>query len=331
MKEALRVQFRRLGNTGLKVSHLCLGTMAFGRWIDAASSARVLDSALDAGINFVDTADVYGKGMDTGDHAQKGESEAILGNLLGARRQRLVLATKVRGDMGRGPNEQGLSRGHIMAAVDASLLRLRTDYIDLYQCHSFDPHTPIEETLHALDDLVRQGKVRYIGCSNFAAWQIAKAHGISERLGLARLVSVQPQYSLLVREVERELLPFCRSEGVGVIPYSPMARGLLTGKYRKGEAPPAGTRAAAGEARLQALMSDESFERVERFRAACAEWGVAMPQVATAWVLANPAVTSAIIGASKPEQVADAVAAADLKLSEEQLGTLDEIFATARG
>lgn len=149
MKEALRVQFRRLGNTGLKVSHLCLGTMAFGRWIDAASSARVLDSALDAGINFVDTADVYGKGMDTGDHAQKGESEAILGNLLGARRQRLVLATKVRGDMGRGPNEQGLSRGHIMAAVDASLLRLRTDYIDLYQCHSFDPHTPIEETLRA--------------------------------------------------------------------------------------------------------------------------------------------------------------------------------------
>lgn len=173
--------------------------------------------------------------------------------------------------------------------------------------------------------------MRYIGCSNFAAWQIAKAHGISERLGLARFVSVQPQYSLLVREVERELLPFCRSEGVGVIPYSPMARGLLTGKYRKGEAPPAGTRAAAGEARLQALMSDESFERVERFRAACAEWGVAMPQVATAWVLANPAVTSAIIGASKPEQVADAVAAADLKLSEEQLGTLDKIFATARG
>ncbi|MDB4895792.1 MAG: adol/keto oxidoreductase [Firmicutes bacterium] len=325
------MQFRRLGNSGLKVSNLCLGTMAFGRWIDEDSSARVLDAALDAGVNFVDTADVYGKGMDNDTPDQKGESEAILGSLLGARRQRLVLATKVRGEMGRGPNEQGLSRGHIMAAVDASLRRLRTDYIDLYQCHSFDPNTPIEESLRALDDLVRQGKVRYIGCSNFAAWQIAKAHGISERLGLARFVSVQPQYSLLVRDVEGELLPFCRSEGVGVIPYSPMARGLLTGKYRKGEEPPAGTRAAAGEKRLHALMSDETFDRVERFRAACTEWGLAMPQVATAWVLANPAVTSAIVGASKPEQVADAAAAAELQLSAEQLQTLDQIFATPRG
>jgi 1-deoxyxylulose-5-phosphate synthase len=321
------MEFRRLGNTGLKVSNLCLGTMAFGRWIDEAASARVLDTALEAGINFVDTANMYGKAQDNGNYQENGMAETILGRQLGARRRQIVLATKVRHPMGPGPNDGGLSRRHIMEAVEASLRRLQTDWIDLYQCHAFDDQTPLEETLQALDDLVRQGKVRYIGCSNFAAWQIAKAHGISNRLGLARFVSVQPQYSLLVRSIEKELLPFCRSEGVGVMPYSPMARGFLTGKYRKGEAPPEGTRAAAGEPRLHALMTEAAFDKVEHFRAACAQWRLPMAQVATAWVLANPAVTSAIVGASKPEQVTDAVAAAAIRLTAEQLETLAAIFA----
>lgn len=317
------MEVRRLGTTGLKVTNLCLGTMAFGRWIDERDSAPVLDAALDAGINFIDTANVYGRGMDTSDHRQKGESEAILGRLLGARRQQVVLATKVHGPMGPGPNEGGLSRRHILGEVENSLRRLCTEYIDLYQIHRMDPGTPMEETLRALDDLVRQGKVRYIGCSNLAAWQIAKAHGISDRLGLPRFVSIQPEYSLLTREAEQELIPFCRSEGVGIIAYSPMGRGMLTGKYRKGEAPPEGSRGALGEKRLQTLMSEQNMDRVERFRALCAAWDQSMPRVATAWVLANPAVTAAIVGASRPQQVMDAVAAADFRLTADQKQALD--------
>ena len=319
------MEFRNLGRTGLKVSSICLGTMAFGRWIDEDSSARVLDAAIEAGINFIDTADVYGQGMDTGNPAAKGQSEEILGRLLGARRRSVVLATKVRGRMGTGPNDEGLSRRHIMLAVENSLRRLRTDHIDLYQCHSFDPSTPLEETLRALDDLVRQGKVRYIGCSNFAAWQIAKAHGISDRLGLERFVSVQPQYSLLVRKIEAELLPFCESEGVGAIVYSPLARGVLTGKYQAGAPMPEGSRGAAGEQNLHKLLTDENFAKVDRFKALCQEWGLSMAQVATAWVLSHPAVTSAIVGASRPEQIPDAVAGAGLKLTPSQKAALDAL------
>lgn len=319
------MEFRNLGRSGLKVSSICLGTMAFGRWIDEPASGAIIDAALEAGITFFDTADIYGRGMDNGSYAERGQSETILGHLLGDRRHRIVLASKVRHPMGPGPNEAGLSRGHIMQAVEDSLRRLRTDYLDLYQCHAFDPHTPLEETLRALDDLVRQGKVRYIGCSNFAAWQIAKAHGISDRRGLERFISVQPQYSLLVRNVEAELAPFCRSEGVGMMVYSPLARGLLTGKYRQGEPLPEGTRGAAGERMLQQLMTEQNFGRVEPFRELCAQWELPMARVATAWVLANPAVTSAIVGASRPEQITDAVAAAALKLSGDQKQALDAI------
>ncbi|HYF95811.1 MAG TPA: aldo/keto reductase [Symbiobacteriaceae bacterium] len=319
------MEYRNLGSSGLRVSRICLGTMAFGRWIDEAASARIIDTALEVGINFIDTADIYGKGMDSGSFAEKGLSEIILGNLLGSRRQQIVLATKVRHPMGPGPNDAGLSRGHIMAAVEGSLRRLKTDYLDLYQCHAFDPETPLDETLRALDDLVRQGKVRYIGCSNFAAWQIAKAHGISDRLGLARFSSVQPQYSLLVRAPEAELIPFCRSEGVGMMVYSPLGRGMLAGRYRTGEPLPQGSRAAAGERNLQLLMSDRNLERVERFRALCAVWEKPMAQVAFAWVLRDPVVTSAILGASRPGQLDDAVAGAALKLTDEQVKTLNEL------
>lgn len=320
------MEYRRLGRTGLKVSRIALGTMSFGRWIDEATSARVLDTALAAGVNFIDTADLYGRGQDTGTFTDRGEAEIILGRLLRGRRHEVVLATKVYNPMGPGPNDQGLSRKHIMAAVEASLRRLQTDYIDLYQCHFFDPETPLEETMDALNSLVQQGKVRYIGCSNFAAWQIAKANGISAARGWASFVSVQPQYSLLVRSPEAELIPFCLSEGVGMIPYSPMGRGILTGKYHVGQAPPAGSRAAAGEARLKVLMTAENLERAERFGQICREWDLPMSQVAVAWVLGCPAVTSAIVGASRPEHVSDAIAAASLTLTAEQRTALDEIF-----
>jgi len=319
------VEVRRLGATGLKVTNICLGTMAFGRWIDEAASARVLDAGLDAGITFIDTADIYGQGMDNGKFEDRGQSETILGRILGARRHQIVLATKVRHPMGPGANDEGLSRKHIMQAAEDSLRRLKTDYIDLYQCHRDDLETPQEETLRALDDLVRQGKVRYIGCSNFPAWRIAKAHGISERLGLEKFVSVQPQYSLLVRDIEAELLPFCKSEGVGVMVYSPLARGILTGKYRAGEPMPEGTRGAAGERMIQSLFTEQNFRKVERFRALCAEWGLPMAQVAMAWVLAQPAVTSAILGPSRPDHFPDAVAAAELKLTEEQMAALNAL------
>jgi len=320
------MQYRNLGHSGLKVTDICLGTMAFGRWIDEALSGKVIDTALEAGINFFDTANVYGRGMDNGSFEQRGESETILGNLLGPRRHKIVLATKVRHPMGPGENEQGLSRRHIMEQVQASLRRLRTDYIDLYQCHRFDDATPLEETLRTLDDLVRQGKVRYIGCSNFAAWQIAKAHGISERWGLARFISVQPQYSLLVRGIEADLIPFCRSEGVGMMVYSPIARGMLAGKYHAGDPAPEGSRGAAGEAMLQRLMSEHNLGLVERYRALCEAWGLPMVQVAIAWVLSKAGVTTAIVGASRPGQIADAVAAADLRLTAEQVQALNALL-----
>lgn len=320
------MEFRRLGNSGLKVSSICLGTMAFGRWIDEEASAQVLETALEAGINFIDTADMYGPGQDSGDWREKGRSEEILGRHLKGRRHQVVLATKVFNAMGPGPNDRGLSRGHIMRAVEASLRRLQTDHIDLYQLHRFDPETPVEETMRALDDLVRQGKVRYIGCSSWAAWQIAKAHAFCDRQGLTKFISVQPQYSLLVREIERELVPFCLSEGVGIMPYSPIARGLLTGKYRRGEPMPAGTRGAAGEANFHKLLTERNWECVERFRSLCESWDVPMVRVATAWVMANPAVTSVIIGASKPYHITDAAAAAQFRLTPEQHAALEEIF-----
>jgi len=320
------LETRRLGNSGLQVSRICLGTMAFGRWIDEMASGEVLDEALSHGINFLDTANVYGRGQDSGQHSQRGESELILGRLLAGRRNQVVLATKVHGPMGSGPNEGGLSRSHIMTAVEDSLRRLQTDWIDLYQCHRFDTGTPLEETLSTFDDLIRQGKVRYIGCSNFAAWQIAKAHGISAAKNLARFVSVQPQYNLLVRGIERDLAPFCLSEGVGMIPYSPLGRGLLTGKYQRGAAIPNGTRAASGESSLLTLMSESNINRVERFRTLCQEWAIPMASVAQAFVLENPAVSAAIVGASKPEQVRDAAQASSVTLTSGQRQMLDEIF-----
>lgn len=320
------MQVRRLGRTGLKVSELCLGTMTFGNQADEAASGAIMDRAFAAGITFFDCADVYPV---VPRPETVGRSEEILGRWLKGKRQQIVLATKLRGKMGPGPNDVGLSRRHTMEAVEASLRRLGTDYIDLYQVHSFDPETPLEETLRALDDLVHSGKVRYLGCSNFAAWQLMKAIGISERLHLARFDSVQPRYNLFDRQIERELLPLCAEEGVGVIPYSPLGGGLLTGKYRRGSTPPAGSRYILFGRESQ--ITEPVLDGLDAMAALAQEKGVSMAQLALAWVLANPVVTSPIVGATRPEQLDDSLPAVDLKLGEADLKRCDEIAAIAQG
>ncbi|OME80723.1 aldo/keto reductase [Paenibacillus sp. FSL A5-0031] len=310
----MNMEYRKLGRTGLKVSEVSLGTMAFGRWIDEDASAAILDAALDHGINLVDTANVYGEG----------ESERILGNLLKERRHQIVLATKVHGRVGEGVNDSGQSRYHIYKAVEDSLKRLKTDYLDLYQVHRFDSNTPLEETLRALDDLVRQGKVRYIGASNFAAWQLAKAHGISALHSLHRFESLQPEYSIISREIEKEIIPFVQSEQVGVIVYSPLGRGILSGKYRVGEAPPEGSRLAAGEQRLEELLKKNAIPVAEAIRPLAEEKGLTQAQYALSWVLSRPGITSAILGASKLEHITEAAKSWDVKLSAEELAKADE-------
>ncbi len=320
------MQYRKLGRTGLKVSEVSLGTMAFGRWIDERASGEVLDAALEEGINLIDTADVYGSGMDTGDRSQFGESEAILGRLLRGRRDEILLATKFHAHVGPGVNDGGQSRYHVYRALDNSLRRLQTDHVDLYQVHSFDPETPIEETLGALDDLVKQGKIRYLGCSNYAAWQLAMAHGVSALHGLHRFESVQPEYSLITREIERELVPFAETEKVGIISYSPLGRGILSGKYRKDEAPPADSRLALGEKRLELLLeSNPAYALVEEIRPLAEARGWTLAQFALSWVLSHSYVTSAILGASKPANIRDSLQHAHERLTLEELAEIDAI------
>ncbi|WP_102349274.1 aldo/keto reductase [Bacillus sp. Marseille-P3661] len=320
------MQYKRLGNTGLEVSTLCLGTMAFGRWIDEEESGTIINTALDNGINFIDTANFYGKGQDADFVHGTGASEEIIGRALKGKRDQVVLATKVGLPMGTGRNHSGLSRTHIMREVENSLSRLQTDYIDLYQIHRFDPNTPLEETLRALDDIVRQGKVRYIGCSNIAAWQIAKSHGISQSMNLEKFVSVQPPYNLLARDIENELLPFCKSEGVGVVVYSPIARGLLSGKYKGPNDAPPESRAAHGEAKLQELLSQRNFDLIEKIRTIAEKTEMSMSQFALSWVLNQPIVTSAIVGASKMHHVTDAVEISDFIWSEELSEEINSIY-----
>ena len=295
------MQYKRLGQSGLKVSAVGLGGNTFGRYVDVPGTARIVHHALDLGINFFDTADVYSNGV----------SEDHLGKALADRRERALIGSKVAMKMGDGPNERGLSRGHIIAGVEASLRRLGTDYLDLLQVHSWDDEAPIEETMRALDDLVRAGKVRYLGCSNFAAWQLTQALWVCDRRGYTPFVSVQPRYSLLDRAIEAELVPACRTFGVGVIPYSPLAGGILTGKYRGG-ARPEGSRGAdqegAGFFARQLAGKDEAA--VERL----AEWaearGKTLAELAIAWLTSQPEVSTVIAGVTAPEQVAANVNAA---------------------
>lgn len=323
------MQYTRLGRTGLPVSRLCLGTMTFGLQCDEATSVAILDRAFEAGVTFVDTADVYplGGGLDT-----VGRTEEIVGRWLRNRRDDVILATKCFGPMGPRPWDTGNSRKHVVAALEASLRRLGTDHVDLYQLHFPDPATPIDETLGALDDLVRAGKVRYIGCSNFHAYQVARAIGRSEALGLARFASVQPRYNLLFRQIERELLPLCAEEGIGVIPYNPIAGGMLSGKHARG-APTEGTRFTLGTASgtyQDRYWREEMFATVDELRAVALEAGMPLVTLAVAWVLAHPAVTAPIIGASRPEQLDDNVAAVDVVLDPELKQRLDDLTAQYR-
>ena len=319
------MEFRKLGRTGLKVSTICLGTMQFGWSADEATSHRIMSHAIELGCNFFDTADVYSRWAEGNDG---GVSEQIIGNWLaqsGTRRDSLVLATKVRGQMGDGPNDQGLSRVHIMTAVEDSLRRLQTDYIDLYQVHWPDEETPLDETLSALTDLVRAGKVRYIGCSNYPAWLLTKALWVSDVKNLVRFDSLQPHYSLVHRaEFERELQPLCLDQGIGVIPYSPLAGGFLTGKYRRDSPLPDSKRAEGVRSRY---MNEQGFTAVDKLEIIGRIHNATIPQTAIAWVLANPAVSSAIIGANSIAQLEDTVQGANVSLSPQDKAALDETTA----
>ncbi|MDP9043394.1 MAG: aldo/keto reductase [Pseudomonadota bacterium] len=314
-----------LGRTGLFVSELCLGTMTFGGsggiWgqignLQQADAERLVGQAIDAGVNFIDTADVYAGGV----------SEQITGQALKnlkTPRDSVVVATKVFGDTGPGPNTRGASRSHILDGVKASLKRLQLDHIDLYQIHGFDPATPIEETVRALDQLVRHGHVRYVGVSNWAAWQIVKALGISERLGLSRFESLQAYYTLAGRDLERELIPMLKSEGLGLMVWSPLAGGLLSGKYGRGERPAeAGSRRASFD--FPPVDRERADDCIDAMRPIAQGHGVSVAQVALAWLLHQPQVTSVIVGAKRPEQLADNLGATQLSLSAGELSTLNE-------
>jgi len=316
----------RLGNTGLRVSRLCLGTMTFGLQCDEATSFSIMDKASEGGIDFFDTADAYPLG---GDGDIRGRTEEIIGRWLKGKRLDYVIATKCFVPMGPRPFQGGNSRRHILDAVDASLRRLNTDFIDLYQLHGVDPNTPIDETLEALNALVVSGKVRYVGCSNHLAYQVARALGRSEARGLVKFVSVQPRYNLLFREIERELIPLCMEDGLAVIPYNPMAGGMLSGKHDRTKAPTEGTRftapSYAGVIYRQRYWQDQVFDAVDAIKAAADEAGLSMPTLAVAWVLAQPGITGPLIGASRPEQLDATLKAVETTLPPELLTKLDEL------
>src|SRR5438067_11257390 len=280
------MQIKRLGRTGLKVTEVCLGTMTFGHQCDEPKSFAIMDEAAERGVNFIDTADVYPVPVAL---ESVGRTEAIVGRWLKGKRDDFILATKCRHPMGRRPNDAGLSRKHILDAIEASLRRLQTDYVDLYQVHAPDADTPIDETLGALDAIVQSGKARYVGCSNFKAWELARALWTSERLGLARFDSAQPRYNLLSRDIESELLPLCVDQGVGLIVYNPLAGGLLTGKHHRGEPPAENTRfAVAGRVYRERYWNEANFAAVERLEEFFAPRGKRLTHAAVAWVLRQP-------------------------------------------
>lgn len=315
------MEYRHLGRSGLRVSEISLGSwLTYGRTVDRDATRRIVLRAYELGINLFDTANVY----------HRGAAEEVLGEILtDLPRSDLVIATKAFFPMGEGPNDRGLSRKHIMEQCHASLRRLRTDYVDLYQCHRFDRETPLEETLRALDDLVTQGKVLYLGSSEWSAAQLAEARGIHERTGWDPLVSNQPQYSMLVRKIEAEVIPLSERLGIGQIVWSPLAQGVLTGKYRPGQAPPEGSRGTDPSSNMfmDALLRDEVLHGVERLRPIAAELGLSLAQLALAWTLRLPNVSSAIVGASRPEQVDDNAAASGVQLDAAVLERIEEALA----
>ena len=319
------MEYRQLGRSGLRISTITLGTMGFGGtgWatpvgqIDVEGARKQVGLARDAGVNLFDTADVYSNGL----------SEEILGKALGSDRDEVLIATKVRQPMGDGPNDAGLSRHHVIRGAEASLRRLGTDYIDLYQVHGWDGQTPLEETLSALDHLVQSGKVRYVGCSNYAAWQVMKALWIADREGLTPFVSNQLYYSLQARDIENEIVPVAVDQGLGILVWSPIAGGLLSGKYRRGVEAPAGSRHLTEWNEPPVYDEDKLYDTVEALVAIGADHGVSAAQVALAYTMGKPAVTSVIVGARTEDQLADNLAAADLTLSAEEMARLDDVSA----
>ncbi|MCO6475114.1 MAG: aldo/keto reductase [Phaeodactylibacter sp.] len=318
------MKYNILGNTGLLVSELCLGAMTFGGrgfWtaigeLEQKPVDELVKRSVDGGINFIDTANVYSEGL-----SEEMTGQAIRN--LGLSRHELVLATKVRGKMGEGPNETGLTRAHILRQVDESLRRLNTDYIDLYQIHGFDPFTPLEETLRALEDVVRSGKVRYIGCSNLSAWHIMKALAYSEYNNLARFVSLQAYYTIAGRDIEREIIPLLKDQKVGLMVWSPLAGGLLTGKYKREGAGPEGARRTSFD--FPPVNKERAFDIMDILRPMAEAKGVSIARLALAWLLQQDAVTTVIIGAKKMEQLEDNLKAVDVRFSPEELEQLDEV------
>jgi aryl-alcohol dehydrogenase-like predicted oxidoreductase len=319
------MEYRNLGRTGLKVSKLCLGSMQFGWTADENTSIQILNTAFNSGVNFIDTADIYSNWVDGN---PGGVSETIIGKWLETSqipRDQIIIASKVRGQMGSGPNDQGLSRAHIVNAVEASLRRLNTEYIDLYQTHWFDDEVPIDETLSALDDLIRKGKVRYIGASNYPGWRLMRALWTADKLGLARYDSLQPHYNLIRREeFERELSEICRVYEIGVIPYSPLAAGFLTGKYKPDKHLPESARAESAKIRY---FNDRGWSILKTVDSLAVELGVSTSQIALAWHLSNPIVTCPIIGPRTLDQLEDNLGAIDVRLTDEEMGTLNQVSA----
>ena len=310
------MEYTRLGNTGLKVSRICLGTNMFGaEYVDDARAISVVHAALDSGVNFIDTADAY----------EDGRSEEVVGKAIKGKRSDYVVATKGFNATGPGENDRGLSRKHLLDAVEGSLRRLDTDYIDLYQVHYWDHDTSLEATLGTLDDLVHQGKIRYIGCSNFAAWQLCRALWVSDKNGFARFESVQPEYNFGRRDIEAELFPLCEDQSVGIIPYQILMGGLLTGTYDRATSPGSDTHMASRHAARakNTYWSDENFDRVDRMRGIAADIGCDVPQLVMAWVLSKPVVTSVIVGSSRPEQIAMNAHALEVKPTADVLQVLD--------
>jgi aryl-alcohol dehydrogenase-like predicted oxidoreductase len=307
---------RNLGSSGLRVSVLGLGCNNFGMWTDLEASRAVIHKALDIGVTLFDTADVYGK---------RGGSETMMGEILGAQRKDIVLATKFGLPMNEAETLKGASRRYIMNAVEASLKRLKTDWIDLYQIHVPDPLTPIEETLRTLDDLVRQGKVRYVGCSNLAAWQVVEAQWTARHHNLNSFVSCQDEYSLVVRKIERELLPAIQAYGLGLLPYFPLASGLLTGKYKRNTQLPASARLTTTQRLSDRFMTDTNWEIAERLDTFAVERGHTSVELAFSWLAGRPGVTSVIAGASKPEQLEQNVKSMNWKFTADELATIDKI------
>jgi len=312
------MEYRRLGNSGLKVSSVGLGTNNFGSRMEEKQSVDLIHHALDIGVNFIDTANIYGDSL----------SEQHIGKAIKGIRDKLIIATKVSGPRGEGPNDKGASRGHILREVEGSLTRLKTDYIDLYQMHWWSAETQIDETLRTLDNLVREGKVRYIGCSNYTAWQACEAIWTSHSLNLEPFVSIQPEWSMLNRDIEQELLPFAKTYKMGILPYFPLASGFLTGKYQRGTPVPEGTRFEKVPKLGERTLTDKNFDTLDKIEVFASGHGYPLVEMAIAWLLYNQEVSSVIAGASTPDQLNINAKASDLRLTAADMEELNNILSS---